>query len=378
MQTILRERCAVTGSADLEPLHNVRNAPVFMGCVGHAVQDDIVADMDWWISRSSGLVQLRRLLPLEVVYAASHAAGAVGAVWARHHRSFARFVHHGAPAAVLEIGGAHGILALEYQQLAAIAWTIVEPNPEPAPGCAARFIKGFFDASFSFEQAVDAVVHSHLFEHIYEPDQFMAQLGAFMTPGQQLVFSLPNMQAMLERHYTNAINFEHTVLLTEPYVEHLLAKHGFQLLDKEYFMEDHSIFYRALRADAVAPQPLPSGLYDQNRRLYLDFLDYHERLIAQLNARLRAASGPVYLFGAHIFAQSLIGFGLDTTRIVCLLDNAASKQGRRLYGSTLMVHAPALLRGVPDPLVILKAGMYNEEIKKDILDNINPSTVFLE
>mgnify|MGYP001409046099 CR=1 FL=1 len=30
-----------------------------------------------------------------------------------------------------------------------------------------------------------------------------------------------------------------------------------------------------------------------------------------------------------------------------------------------------------DPLVILKAGMYNDEIKNDILMNINPNTKFL-
>jgi len=30
-----------------------------------------------------------------------------------------------------------------------------------------------------------------------------------------------------------------------------------------------------------------------------------------------------------------------------------------------------------DPLVILKAGPYNEEIKKDILENINPNTKFI-
>ena len=29
----------------------------------------------------------------------------------------------------------------------------------------------------------------------------------------------------------------------------------------------------------------------------------------------------IYLFGAHVFAQSLIKFGLNTSRISCLLDN---------------------------------------------------------
>ena len=104
----------------------------------------------------------------------------------------------------------------------------------------------------------DVVVHSHVFEHIYEPDRFMSHLAGFMPEGKSLVFSLPNMQAMMERKYTNCINFEHTVLLTEPYVEHLLAKHGFRLQKKSYFMDDHSIFYAAVRDRSVHATALPA------------------------------------------------------------------------------------------------------------------------
>ena len=87
---------------------------------------------------------------------------------------------------------------------------------------------------------------------------------------------------------------------------------------------------------------------------------------------------PVYLFGAHVFAQYLIAFGLDTSRIVSLLDNDPKKQGKRLYGTTLLVQSPAVLRGDRRPTVILKAGVYNEEIKDDMLANINESTTFFE
>ena len=84
------------------------------------------------------------------------------------------------------------------------------------------------------------------------------------------------------------------------------------------------------------------------------------------------------IFGAHVFAQYLIEFGLDTGRIVSLLDNDAKKQGRRLYGTSLMVQSPRVLKDVRDPVVILKAGVYNQEIKDDILGKINPATTFLE
>ena len=37
-----------------------------------------------------------------------------------------------------------------------------------------------------------------------------------------------------------------------------------------------------------------------------------------------------------------------------------------------------VLGQVKEPVVILKAGVYNPEIKEDILENINPAVTFLE
>ena len=143
-------------------------------------------------------------------------------------------------------------------------------------------------------------------------------------------------------------------------------------------MDDHSIFYAAIRVTSVAPMVLSSTLYGNNKALYLNYVAYHEQLIKDLNQRLSAVKRPVYLFGAHVFAQYLIGFGLDSSRIACLLDNDPNKQGRRLYGTGLMVQSPAVLKDLENPYVILKAGVYNQEIKKDILENINPAVDFLE
>ena len=361
----------------MEDLHSIAEFPVFMGCVDHAQDEDLVAEMTWHISRESGVIQLKRLIPLEILYQSQH-AGSVGGAWMQHHRGFAGFLHAQNPSSVFEIGGAHGILSREYQERGRIPWTILEPNPSPVEGCEARFIKGFFDDAFTYRDDFDTVVHSHVFEHVYEPDRVMEHLSGFIGEGKHLVFSLPNMQVMLERKYTNCINFEHTVFLTEPYVEFLLARHGFRVEAKEYFMDDHSIFYAAVRDPSVRSVALPHDLYERNSRLYMDYVTYHEELIADLNSRMRETAQPIYLFGAHVFAQYLIAFGLDTSRIISLLDNDPNKQGRRLYGTSLLVRSPAVLREVEAPIVILKAGVYNQEIKDDVLGNINAGVTFLE
>ena len=378
---ILTERYTdvIDQSSELEQLHTLKNFPVFMGCTERPSEEDILSDMIWDISKKTGVLQLRELIPLEVLYQSQH-AGAIGILWKQHHQEFAKFLYTYHPKSVLEIGGAHGILSREYEKLDPIKWTIIEPNPSPAEGVTARFIKGFFDDSFQPDEPVDTVVHSHVFEHVYEPDQFVKHLASFLRDGQQLIFTLPNMAEMLKRKYTNCINFEHTVFLTEPYVEYLLSKHGFRLVEKQYFWEDHSIFYAYVRDSNAAVIDLPDGLYEYNKKLYLDYVQYHEQLIQDLNEKIndQLKDRSLYLFGAHVLAQYLIQFGLNTEKIVFVLDNDHNKQGKRLYGTSLQVASPKILSSVTNPVVILKAGVYNQEIKSDILNNINSDTIFWE
>jgi hypothetical protein len=377
MSQLERNQCAVSGAEDLEHLYSFKDFPVFMGCVDGPQDTDLKADMSWWISRESGLIQLKKLIPLDVLYPESHGAGAVGSLWDEHHKSFARFMAGKKPSSVLEIGGGHGRLEVAYQSIDKIPWTILEPNPSPIEGCKATFISGFFDERFKLDSKVEAIVHSHLFEHIYEPNIFMKHLSDFMGEDQQLVFSLPNMQVMLERKYNNCINFEHTLFLSEVYVDYLLAKHGFRVDSKEYFKQDHSIFYRAIRDKKILPTSLNLDLYSKNKSLYNDYINFHDNLIQDINKAIDELRRPIYLFGAHIFAQYLIAFGLDTGRIVCILDNDKNKHGKRLSGTNLKVFSPSVLRDIDRPYVLLRVGVYNDEIKEDILKNINSTVVFI-
>ena len=351
-----------------------------MGCTDQSRNSDLRVDMTWEISKGSGMIQLNPLLPLDVLYSESHGSGDVGHIWTEHHQKFAEFINLYEPDSVLEIGGGHGILSLEYRRISAVDWTIVEPNPSPAKGVDANFIKGFFDDTFIFEERVGAIVHSHVFEHVYNPSDFISDISHFLQDGQMLIFSIPNMKEMLQRKYTNCLNFEHTIFITEPYVEYLLSRNGFRKIEKRYFKADHSIFYAYIKDSNVSIASLPEGLYESNKKIFLEYVNYHKNLIRQLNIKMEEISKlqSIYLFGAHIFAQYLIEFGLDTRHIVCILDNDANKQSKRLYGTSVMVASPRILEDLENPIIILKAGVYNKEIAEDILININSTAIFWE
>ena len=376
MKLVNRTTDVITNNTNLEDLHTIINVPILMSCTTEQTSIDIKKDLVWQISKDSGIIQLKNLIPLDVLYSIPH-SGTTGRMWLQHHQEFSKFLSKFNPTSVLEIGGAHGMLATDYLKKNTIPWTIIEPNPSPVDNCSAKFINGFFDDTFSIDEKIDTIVHSHVFEHVYEPNTFMQHTSNIMSNGNKLIFTLPNMQLMLENKYTNCINFEHTIFLTEVYVEYLLAKFGFRIIEKAYF-KNHSIFYSTVRDDTVIPFELDSRLYAKNKQLYMDYVKYYEDLIIELNNKLKDTTLPVYLFGAHIFAQYLLTIGLDSTKINSILDNDSNKQGKRLYGTSLKIQSPHVLKNEEPMIVILKAGIYNEEIKQDILENINSNIIFWE
>jgi len=380
MKLIKRNSDVITGKKDLISLYRFENFPVFMGCTNKKKESDLLANMSWDISISSGAIQLNPLLPLDVIYQDEHGSGCVGNLWTQHHQAFANFIYQFGFKSVLEIGGLHGILSKFYHELdKTVDWTIIEPNPIPVEGVTARFIKGYFDDRFNLDKSADAVLHSHVFEHIYDPHIFLSHINHFLQDGKHLLFSLPNLEEMLRRKYNNVLNFEHTIFLTEPYIEYLLAKYHFRIIKREYFKEDHSIFYACIRDSKTQQVELPKGLFFHNKKLFLEYVNYHHKLIEDLNARIKKLKKKqkLYLFGAHIFSQYLIGFGLDVNRLDCLLDNDKKKHGKRLYGTNLKVAPPKILEKENNPVIILKAGVYNEEIKQDIIRNINSEVTFI-
>jgi hypothetical protein len=377
MNYINRDKDVVFGNFDLEELYTFKNFPVFMGCVDSELSQDILEDMNWKISKGSGMIQLNPLLPLDVVYSAEHGSGTTGKAWDEHHTSFANFIYKFKPKNILEIGGLHGILAEKYLELDNnVKWTMIEPNPTVDSNLPINVVKGFFDDKFKSDEKFEAVIHSHVLEHVYNPDEFINHKSSFMNDGDLLIFTLPNMQVMLENNYTNCINFEHTIYFTEPYIEYFLNKYNFELVEKQYFREDHSIFYCARKSNNI-PTNLPKGLYEKNKLTFQQYINNHLDDINKINEIINKTDLPVYLFGAHVFSQYLIAFGLDVSKVVCLLDNDTKKEGKRLYGTTLISKSPKILKDIPEAIIILRAGVYNNEIKNDILTNINPNITFI-
>ncbi len=219
-------------------LKSLKKFPVFMGVTNKSPNTDKTEDMNWYIDKKYGLVQLKPVLPLSLIYQSTHTSGTVGKLWDLHHQKFAEFIKTQNINKVFEIGGAKGILAEKYFNLKKkIPWIIIEPNPHPVKNCRAKFIKGFYNNKLGKKYKDYHFIHSHVFEHVYDPNSFMKMLSLHVKKDHKLIFSIPNMRQMLIKKYSNFLNFEHTYYLNEKLCEYLLKKYGFKILKKKIFYE---------------------------------------------------------------------------------------------------------------------------------------------
>ena len=221
----------------------------------------------------------------------------------------------------------------------------------------------------------DLAIHSHLFEHIYDPESFLSTIYSSLKKNGFHVFTVPSMEKMIKKNFANAMNFEHPFFLNEKMIKLLLAKTGFKIIEKKYFGNCHSIFYRTIKVEKRKKFSMKND-YKKNFKLFKNLNKNWKADVLKIN-KLINKKYKTFLFGAHIFSQNLIQNGLKTENISGILDNDTDKQNEYLYGTKIKVFSPNILSEISAPVVILRTGAYNNEIKKDILKNVNSKTKFI-
>jgi hypothetical protein len=106
-------------------------------------------------------------------------------------------------------------------------------------------------------------------------------------------------------------------------------------------------------------------------------VDSLKKFVESANSVIENHAGPVYVFGAHVFSQALLAFGLNKTKIVGILDNSSDKQNKRLYGTNYKVFSPSVIENQDEVMVILKASHYQDEIRSQ-LKLLNSHAIVLE
>lgn len=379
MEYIVRDASVITGKKDLEHLLLLKDFPVFIGAASQSIKKDLFADLSFAIDKATGIIQLDKLLLPGLIYTEYHSE-ALGKVWEDHHKAFINFMSKTKISSVLEIGGSNGALAKAYIAKHKIKkWIIVEPNPAVESDEIIQVIPTLFDEKTKIKDKIDSVVHSHVLEHIFYSREFLSSIAKFMDKNSYHIFSVPNLYAYLKNKQSNTINFEHTIFLTEYFIDYLLAIYGFKIIKKKRFL-NHSIFYMTKKVEDLKHSSIlnysKQNKYRTYKNLFLTAMSDIDQFVQRINARIKESKDPVYLFGAHVFSQMLIYKGISKN-IQGVLDNSQLKQHKRLYGTNCKIFSPEIITNDKNPIVILRVGAYQDEVRQQ-LKSLNKNVRILE
>lgn len=257
----------------------------------------------------------------------------------------------------------------------AAEWVIAEPQPSPVEGCTAEFITGFFPVCMPDTGRYDIIVHTHVIEHMESIKGFLDDVKGHLRKDGKMIFSLPDMQPMLRKKMTSIINFEHSFLITETYLDLFLKESGFRIDSKLHYGDGHSLIYETTYTDREEKIAV-CDLYASNRKGLLEYIRYHEELVRNWNEKMERETRKIYLFGGHITTQYFVGYGLNIARIESILDNDTQKIGKRVGGIDKRIQSPKVLAGEDEAVVIIPNSPYATEIEEDIVKNINPEVEF--
>jgi 2-polyprenyl-3-methyl-5-hydroxy-6-metoxy-1,4-benzoquinol methylase len=347
-----------------------------MGVTNSHSSSDKFFDQRWVECVDCGCLQLLNLLPLSLIYPSNHHTEVVGQVWKDHHDAFANFIAKSTPKRILEIGAAHGYLANELiKKIITLEYTIIEPDSNLVSSYI-KVIKGYIEDNFIELSNKDCIIHSHVLEHVYRPVEFIDQISNHISIGTDMYVSFPNMEGLIKVGGLNSLNFEHTYLLDPEQAELIFKNAGFQILSKEMYFS-HSYFYHLKKKINRSIKLTEFPNISSRSREFINMVNSLSDFVSTTNKFIDSHKGLVYLFGAHVFSQSLISLGLNSDKITGILDNSKEKQNKRLYGTSFQVFNPLVISESKDVIVVLNASHYQSEIR-DQLISINKNVIIIE
>lgn len=375
MKTIIRQECCMCGSKYFLPFLKVPTFPIFMGTTTQNHEKDLFHDQVWVVCRECGCLQLKELIPLDLLYSAQHSSGAIGAIWENHHKEFCEFILQDSTDSICEIGAGHSDLARKIiNKYSGINYLVIEPNPQNVP-IGVKVIPGFMEDNLDELHKYDTLVHSHVLEHVYQPRKFIQEIGLIMRHNTSMYVSFPNIEQLINSRGTNSLNFEHTYYL-HPFQFRALLKFYDLTVVRERKYLNHSYFFKIVRATAESKlEALPNiSKYSESfKEMWVELKEF----VQKVNAFGNLDSIPTYLFGAHVFSQALLSLGLESKNVVGILDNANAKNGERLYGTKYNVYNPKVIQNMREVRVILKTSHYQNEIKSQLF-GLNSNVEIIE
>jgi SAM-dependent methyltransferase len=375
MNNIIRTSCVICNNK-ISNIYNIENIPIKLTCLD-LIEKYKYETLSFSQCKNCLTIQLNKLIPLNILYEDSHNLKSYGKLWEEYFNLMITKIQENINNKnILEIGCPSGKIALKCNNYK--KWYIVEPNKNESlilpPNL--YFIEKYFDSEFNINDDIDIIIHSHLFEHIYDPNIFLQKCYDLLSDDGEMIFGIPNMEYLANNNLCLylGIFFEHTIFMNKQNVTYLLNNNGFEILEIIDYT-NHSIIYHVKKQKQKNITNNDVFKIDNYYNKFMSCIDVYNLFIDKCNYIITNTNKPVYIFSASYNTQFLLSLGIKIKYLKGILDNSKEKQNKYFYGFELLIYSPNILLD-EDCVVIIKNSFYENEIIEQI-KNINPNTEIL-
>jgi hypothetical protein len=249
-----------------------------------------------------------------------------------------------------EIGGNSGVLYSHIAPLGNIDYTIFDICDSPKRPTEVKFVQGNCEDQ-AFNQG--ALIMSHTFEHLYEPRNFLQRQTL------PIFLSIPNMDILYERKNIGVLHTEHTYFIGYTEAISLFSEFGYTCKTFRRF-NDHSYFFHFTKGVSM------ESYIPNDARLTIMRYIFEDGEVA---LRSIVIDRPCFICPAGLYGQRIHYYLKQYSQYINgFIDNDPLKQGKKLYGTGIMVYAPSILSKYSSSQisVILYAGPYTKEIQENL------------
>ncbi|MBC7542332.1 MAG: class I SAM-dependent methyltransferase [Candidatus Sericytochromatia bacterium] len=225
----------------------------------------------------------------------------------------------------------------------------------------------------------DVIHANNVMAHVADLNGFMAGIGQLLKHAGLAVIEAPYVRDMIEHVEFDTIYHEHLCYFSLTAVDHLVRRHGLQLVDVERLaIHGGSLRFVIGKADAVTDgrhqvSPAVAQLLAEEAQLGLTHLPYYRNFakhVEQLRTglldvlrELKAEGRSIAAYGASAKGSTLLNyFGIGAETLDFVVDRSTVKQGHYTPGTHLLIESPDQLMAVRPDYVLLLTWNFAEEI----------------
>jgi SAM-dependent methyltransferase len=286
---------------------------------------------------------------------------------------------------MVEVGSNDGALAGAFAA-AGIRAIGVDPAGNAAEDAASKGVEtvvGFFGADLAGRLAGEGVVAdlmaaNNVLAHVPDLNDFIAGFARLLAPEGLVTFEFPLASELLAQGQYDTIYHEHYSYLSLTALRPLFARHGLEMIDVERLAtHGGSVRLHVRRQGVAAPTAAVEALEAEERAQGLDDVAGYRGLAAKVRAHrdalrgflgeLKAQGLSVAGYAAPAKATTLLNYcTIGTETLDYVVDQAPTKQQRRIPGVGVPIFAPEHMTQTPPDVVLILAWNIAGEIASQL------------